>query len=172
VIQIEILNGSSGVSQVTSADAALTSRGFDVVGTGDAASFGYRETVIEYASSADLAAANTVAQQFSVVKVKQVAGLTPGTVTVILGSRFIALAPPQATSQESMNNLSTTYGGITADVRCRNGAFYGVYDPSPAPTPSPSGSPSPSPSGSSSGSPSPSPSASGGSGGGGQSCAC
>jgi hypothetical protein len=158
MVKVEILNGSNGVSRVTQADTALTNRGFDVIGTGYAASLGYRKTVIEYSSPSDLAAANTLWQQFSASKVKRVAGLTPGTVTVILGSSFTALAPPQATSQASMNDLSTTYGGITANVRCRNSAFYGTYDPSPAPSPSPSGSPS--------GSPSPSPS------GGGPSCAC
>jgi LCP family protein required for cell wall assembly len=160
VIQVEILNGSSGVSQVTKAQAALTTRGFDVIGTGDAASFGYRKTVIEYSAPGDLAAANTLAQQFSSSKIKRVAGITPGTVTVILGSSFTALAPPQPTSQASMNNLVGAYGGITADIKCRNSAFYGVYDPTPAPTPTPSGSPSPSPS------------ASGGSGGGSSACAC
>lgn len=158
VIQVEILNGSSGVSQVTKADAALTTRGFDVVGTGDAMSLRYRKTVIEYSAPADLAAADTLAQQFSSSKIKRVAGITPGTVTVILGSSFTALAPPQPTSQASMNNLASSYGGITADIRCRNSAFYGVYDPSPDPTPTPSGSPSPS--------------ASGGSGGGSSACAC
>jgi len=137
-VKVQVLNGSSGVDRASQAAAALTSRGFDVLGTGYAATAGYRASVIEYASKADRPAANTLRQEFSSVKLRRVAGLTPGTIQVILGSRFTALAPPQPTPQSSLNNLSTTYGGITADVRCRNSAFYGTYDPSPSPSPSPS----------------------------------
>jgi LCP family protein required for cell wall assembly len=141
-VQVQVLNGSSGVSLVAQAAAALTSRGFQVLGTGYATSLGYHTPVIEYSSAADLPAANTLRQQFSSVKVKQVAGLAPGTIQVILGSGFTALAPPQPTSQAAINDLSTTYGGITADARCRDSAFYGTYDPSPTPSSSPSPSPS------------------------------
>jgi len=76
-VKVEVLNGS-GVSQVANqAAAGLTSRGFDVTGTGDAASFAYTKSVIEYASSADLAAVNTLKKELSNVTDLRVASLTP-----------------------------------------------------------------------------------------------
>lgn len=127
-VKVLILNGSSGVDQTAQAAVALTSRGFTVVGTGYAATTGYTTSVIEYGVPADLPAATTLAGQIPSASVRYVPGLTAGTVQVILGSTFRALSPPTPTSQSSLNSLSSDYGGITADVSCRNSAFYGTYD--------------------------------------------
>ena len=92
-VKVEVLNGS-GVTHLASAAAAgLTSRGFDVTGTGDAPSFAYTKSVIEYSSAADMAAVNTLKKQLTNVTSLQVASLTPGTVDLILGSDFTGLDP-------------------------------------------------------------------------------
>jgi LCP family protein required for cell wall assembly len=131
-VKVEVLEGAGGTDRASQAATALTSRGFDVLGTGYAATTTHVKTVVEYSRAADLPAANLLMQQFSAVKAKRVPGLQAGTVQVVLGSTFTALAPPVPTSQSSLNSLSTSYGGINAGVSCRNGAFYGPYDPAPS----------------------------------------
>jgi len=130
-VHVLVLDGSSRTNRTATAAAALTSRGFNVTGTGYAPAMTYRKSVIEYARAADLPAARTLAQQLSPVKLKLVHGLTPGTVQLILGSSFTGLAPPRPTSG-SIGSLTHNYGGITANVKCRNGAFYGTYDARPS----------------------------------------
>ena len=91
-VKVEVLNGS-GVAHIASeAAAGLTSRGFDVTGTGDAPSFAYTNSVIEYSSAADMAAVNTLKKELTNVTSLRVASLTPGTVDLILGSDFTGLA--------------------------------------------------------------------------------
>ena len=123
-VKVMVLNGSSQADRSALAVAGLASRGFDVVGTGYAATTAYRKSVIEYGSIADLAAARTLRGQLTSVAMKLVPGLTAGTVDLILGSRFTKLAPPAPTSRASITSLSSTYGGINASVSCRNSAFY------------------------------------------------
>jgi LCP family protein required for cell wall assembly len=129
-VNVMLLDGSSGPDLTSAVQTQLTSRGFTVVGSGYANSSDYTSTVIQYASAADLAAANTVKQQFGPAKLQLDASLQAGTIQVILGSSFTKLAPPASTSQ-AISGLSTNYGGITANIRCRNSAFYGYYDQAP-----------------------------------------
>jgi len=131
-IKVMVLNGSSGTDLTSQAAAALTSRGFTVVGQGYAATTTYTTSVIQYASAADLPSARTMKQQFSSVTLQLDPSLAAGTVQVILGSSFTKLAPPRQTAQ-AVSGLSTDYGGITANVSCRNSAFYGYYDQEPVP---------------------------------------
>jgi len=126
-VKVTVLNGSSGANLASQAATALTGRGFNVVGTGSAAVTGYTNTVIEYSGKADLPAARTLEQQFSPVALQLDPSLTPGTIQVILGLSFTKLAAPKQTSQ-AVSRLSTNYGGITANVNCRNSAFYGYFD--------------------------------------------
>jgi len=79
-VKVQILNGSGAAGLATQAATGLTSRGFDVTGTGNAASFAYTNSVIEYATTADLAAVNTLKQQLTHVTDLQDSTLTPGTV--------------------------------------------------------------------------------------------
>jgi LytR cell envelope-related transcriptional attenuator len=132
-VKVMVLNGSSGADLAGQAAAALTSRGFTVVGTGYAATTSYTASVIQYAAAADLPSARILKQQFSSVTLQLDPSLTPGTVQVILGSSFAKLAAPRQTAQ-AVSGLSTDYGGITASVSCRNSAFYGYYDQAPVPT--------------------------------------
>ncbi len=92
-VKVEVLNGSGVLHIASEAAAGLTSRGFDVTGTGDAPSFAYTDSVIEYSSAADMAAVNTLKKELTNVTSLQVARLTPGTVDLILGSDFTGLVP-------------------------------------------------------------------------------
>jgi LCP family protein required for cell wall assembly len=92
-VRVEVLNGS-GVPRIASqAAAGLTSRGFSVTGTGEAPTFAYTTSVIEYSTAADMAAVNTLKKEITNVTALRVASVTPGTVDLIIGSSFTGLAP-------------------------------------------------------------------------------
>ena len=156
-VKVEVLNGSGVTHIATEAATGLTSRGFDVTGTGDAPSFAYTNSVIEYSSTADMAAVNTLKKELTNVTSLQVTSLTPGTVDLILGSDFTGLAPetpaaratPQASatpatkqasagaspsasaSSSSVASLAQSNGGITAAAACTadSSAFAGPLSP-------------------------------------------
>jgi LCP family protein required for cell wall assembly len=107
-VKVEVLNGSGVTRLASQAAAGLTSRGFDVTGTGDAPSFAYTSSVIEYASAADIADVNTLKQELSNVTGLVDASLTPGTVDLILGSDFTGLKPASSTSPTSAASSSAT----------------------------------------------------------------
>jgi len=97
-VKVMILNGSGQHGIASQAASALTSRGFDVTGTGNAASFAYTKSVIEYGSTADMAAVNTLKQELTNVTTLRDSTLTPGTVELILGSDFAGLVQAAAGS--------------------------------------------------------------------------
>lgn len=135
-VKVEVLNGS-GIPRVAGqAAAALTSRGFSVTGTGEAPTFSYTTSVIEYSSAADMAAVNTLKRELTDVTTLQAASVTRGTVSLILGSSFTGLAP--GTSQRPL-------AGATAP------ASPAVQSSSPSSSATSSGPASASPSASSSG---------------------
>jgi LCP family protein required for cell wall assembly len=142
-VKVEVLNGTGIARLASQAAAGLTSRGFSVTGTGDAPSFSYTTSVIEYGSAADLAAVNTLKSELTNVTALRVASLPPGTVDLILGSSFTGLAPktPQAgatpavassspanpsssaspsasASASGVSGLAQANGGITAAAAC------------------------------------------------------
>ena len=157
-VKVEVLNGSGASSVASEAAAGLTSRGFDVTGTGDAPTFAYTKSVIEYSSATDMAAVNTLKRELTNVTSLQVASLSPGTVDLILGSDFTGLAPetqqspqtpaasvtPQASatptvqpssgtspSASGVAGLAQSNGGITAAAACTadSSAFAGPLSP-------------------------------------------
>ena len=139
-VKVEVLNGSGLTRVARQAAAGLTSRGFNVTGTGDAPNFAYRKSVIEYSSAADMPAVNTLMKQLTNVTSLQVSSLTPGTIDLILGSDFTGLAPqaPHATATQATGSprasagaspsasasasgvagLAQSNGGITAAAAC------------------------------------------------------
>jgi LCP family protein required for cell wall assembly len=135
-VKVEVLNGSGlqGVASEGSAD--LTSRGFTVVGSHNAPNFNYTKSVVEYATAADLPAATVLKAQFSDVEILQDPTLTPGTVDVILGSDFTALATPSSGSAAgsgsgsgSTSGLTQTFGGITGNTSiCSDGSAFSGPD--------------------------------------------
>jgi LCP family protein required for cell wall assembly len=111
-VKVDVQNGS-GVSGIAAqAGADLTSRGFDVLGTGDASNFNYTSSVIEYVAASDLPAVNTLKAQLSNVQVVQSSALTPGTLDLIIGSSFSALNPPSSSSPSSSSSSKTSAANI------------------------------------------------------------
>ena len=113
-VKVKILNGSGQQGIAAQAATALTSRGFDVTGTGNAASFAYTNSVIEYASTTDMAAVNTLKQQLTDVTDLQDSSLAPGTVELILGSDFTGLAAASASPSTPATPSISASPGATA----------------------------------------------------------
>ncbi len=153
--KLQILNGSGAQGIAAQAAAGLTSRGFDVTGTGNAPNFAYTNSVIEYPSTAEMAAVNTLKKELTNVTDLLDPTLAPGTLDLILGSDFTSLAPPggaaspsptvspSATASgsssaspspspsESVSGLAASNGGITAAASCASdsSAFSGPLSP-------------------------------------------
>jgi LCP family protein required for cell wall assembly len=131
-VNVNVLNGTGIIGLAGQAGSDLTSRGFDVVSTGDASTTGYTNPVIEYASASDLPAVHTLKAQLSGATVQKDAGLTPGTIDLIVGSSFNGLAAKSSGSSSlPVSGLSKTYGGITASTNiCKDtNAFTGPDSP-------------------------------------------
>jgi LCP family protein required for cell wall assembly len=136
-VNVKVLNGSgvNGIAGTT--EASLASRGFNVVGTGDAANFGYTNSVIEYASAADKPAVKTLRHQLSNITVQQDSSLTPGTLVLIIGSSYQGLRTPSSPSaspkpsKTAVGNLARSFNGITGNASCRSdsAAFAGPNSP-------------------------------------------
>ena len=117
-VSVTVLNGS-GVNQIAGTTAtALATRGFHILGTASAPTYSYAQSVVEYSSKADLAAADTVATQVPGAVVKQDSSVTAGSVTLIVGSDFKKLGPPPA---HSVGNLTGQYGGYQGSTNACKG---------------------------------------------------
>src|SRR5207302_2011947 len=90
--------------------AATTSTG--------AVDYNYLTSVVEYSSTADLAAARTVAAQVTGAQLKLVSTVTAGTVNLILGKDFKALAD---VNSQPTGNLVGRYGGYTGGTNLCKG---------------------------------------------------
>lgn len=139
-VKVKVLNGS-GVDMIAGQAAGqLTSRGFDVIGTGDATAFNYTKSVIAYPSAAALPAVNAVKKQVPGATTRKDATLAPGTVELILGSSFTGVGSgsgsssgpsSSATPTVQSSNFAKSFGGITAATSCHGdrGAFNGPNSP-------------------------------------------
>jgi LCP family protein required for cell wall assembly len=133
-VSVTVLNGSTTGGLATSTSAQLAAIGYHVVGPPqDAASDTYTKSVIEYASSADLPAARTLAESINDATLQEDSSLTPGTVDLILGSSFTSVtAPtPAATTPASSGSqdLASQYGGIAGNVGiCSDSAAFAGPD--------------------------------------------
>ena len=143
-VKVKILNGSGDPGIASQAATGLTSRGFDVTGTGNAASFAYTNSVIEYASTTDLAAVNTLKQELTNVTDLQDSTLTPGTVELILGSDFTGLAPQDSpvTASATPTTPATQSSGTQTSATQSSATQSGSATASGSPTASGSASPS------------------------------
>jgi len=125
-VQVENGSGTNGLAGQVGGD--LTSHGFQVMGTGDASNFNYTSSVIEYAASSDLGAVNTLKAWLSNVQVQQDSSLTPGTITLIVGSSFTGLKAPSTSataSTPSVSKISSSDGAITANTGiCKDQAAF------------------------------------------------
>jgi LCP family protein required for cell wall assembly len=116
-VSVEVLNGSGvyGIAGTTS--TALGKRGFHVLGATSAPSFSYTQSIVQYNSTADLAAARTVAAQIpSSVTLQESSTVPAGTISLIIGSDFTALGTPgahNANGSSSPGNLAKKYNGYS-----------------------------------------------------------
>jgi LCP family protein required for cell wall assembly len=130
-VSVEVLNGSGvqGVAGTTS--AALTARGFHVLGaesaltSAGAPDFSYVGSVVQYGSSADLAAARTVAAQVKGTTLQLSSSVTAGTVNLIVGSAFTGLAPQGSQPPGNLAAQFSGYSGGTNVCRGYGSAFTG-----------------------------------------------
>jgi hypothetical protein len=117
-VQVAVYNGTTASNLATTTSAALTARGFDVIGQPlDAASDTYTDSVIEYASAAELPEAQYLEQQVGPagdVQLQLDPQVSAGTMNLIVGSTFSALQPVPSSS--SLENIASTYGGISGNV--------------------------------------------------------
>jgi LCP family protein required for cell wall assembly len=134
-VRLEVLNGSGAFDAAGSAAAALTARGFDVTGTGNAPNFSYTASVIEYASAADKPAVNTLKKQLTSATVRQVPTLTPGTIQLIIGSEYNGLASGASPSSSPSPTTSPTTSATSASASPGVSAS-GSASPSPSVSPS------------------------------------
>ena len=133
-----MLNGSGVQGVAGTTGTALTARGFHVLGASGALTstgapdFSYVQSVVQYGSTADLAAARTVAAQLTNVTLQLDPSVSAGTVNLVLGSDFTALAPP--TSQPP-GNLAKQYSGYSGSTNvCRGyGTAFSAAEPRPCP---------------------------------------
>jgi LCP family protein required for cell wall assembly len=134
-VHVQVLNGSGIAGQAGQAAASLAGCGFHVTGTADAPAFTYQATVIEYSSASQLPQVNTLTQQIAGAQQRQVAGLPPGTLTLIIGSAFTGLrpqpSPSHSAASSSVAGLGKSYGGITGNASCNSdtSAFTGPLSP-------------------------------------------
>ena len=151
-VNVKVLNGSGVSRAAREAAAGLTSRGFNVTGTGDAPNFAYTKSVIEYSATADMPAVNTLKKELTNVTSLQVPSIAPGTVDLILGSDFNGLrqnpqvtatpttgasqassgaSPSASASSSGVADLAHANGGITAAAACSadSAAFAGPLSP-------------------------------------------
>jgi LCP family protein required for cell wall assembly len=131
-VKIEVENGSGVAGIASQAASALTAKGFSVVGTGDAPSFGFTSSQIEYATSADLPAANTLKAQLNNAQVSKNTTLSPGTVLLIVGSSFHGLGAAPTAPKQSISRIGAADGAINGNINiCKNhAAFAGPDSPS------------------------------------------
>jgi len=128
-VKVQVMNGTATAGLAGTTATSLTQRGYDVTGTGNAATTA--ATTIEYGSATEAPEVNTLKGALVSAQVKQVAGLAPGTIALVVGSNFTSLktvaAPTSTASSGSLKNVTKTFGGITANTNiCKDsGAFTG-----------------------------------------------
>ena len=127
-----MLNATATAGLAAQAAASLSQSHYDVLGTGNAVAPS-ASTIIQYSSTADAAAAKALGQVIPGAQIQQVAGVTGGTVDLILGSSFTGVKQLAVTSGQprpsstAISNVTETYGGITGNTNiCSDsGAFTG-----------------------------------------------
>jgi LCP family protein required for cell wall assembly len=139
-VEVRVLNATVTAGLAAQTASALTQRHFNVIGTGNAAATS-ATTIVQYSSAAGAAAASALKQVLPNAEVRQLSGITAGTLDLILGSDFTGLksasaspsGPASSTSSPpGLSNVTKTYGGITGNTNiCKDsGAFTGPDVPS------------------------------------------
>lgn len=128
-VKVAVYNGSTTAGLGASTANNLSARGFDVIGqASNATTDTYTNSVIDYASAADLPAAQTLAKQIGgKVTLQPDPQMTSPTLKLILGSSFTALKT--ASGNSGIQNLAGTYGGLSGNVNiCQDQAAFAGPD--------------------------------------------
>jgi LCP family protein required for cell wall assembly len=142
-VKVQVLNGSGAAGIAAVAAGELSARGFSVTGTADAPTYRYSTSVIEYGSAADLPEAKELDSQLSGATLRLTPGLTPGTVTLILGSSFAELAPQSASNTSAGTQPSpAASASATQSSAAQSVGAVQLGQPSQSASASPSGTPS------------------------------
>ena len=124
-VRVAVYNGSTAQGLGATTANSLSARGFKVIGqASNATTDTYTDSIIEYASAADLPAAQLLARQLTgKVRVQVDSQLTSATVHLILGSTFTGLKA--ASGNSGIANLAGTYGGISGNINiCKDRAAF------------------------------------------------
>jgi LCP family protein required for cell wall assembly len=118
-VNVAVLNGSGVAGIAGKAAGGLTNLGFKAavspVNGGNAPNYHYTKSVIEYSTRSELPAVNTLKAQLGNVTIRKVAGLTAGTLDLIIGHSYTGLTGASSGKKgPSIGSLAGTYGGITA----------------------------------------------------------
>jgi LCP family protein required for cell wall assembly len=133
-VNVDVENGSGVQGAADQAGSDLTSRGFNVVGTGDANNFNYTNSVIEYAGPSDMAAVDTLKPLVPNVELVPNSSLTPGTIELIVGSSFSGLntqptPSPSSGPAPSISSVTASDGALSGSARiCQDGAAFAGPD--------------------------------------------
>jgi LCP family protein required for cell wall assembly len=136
-VKVQVENGSGTQGEAAQAGSDLTSRGFQVVGTGDAGNFNYSSAVIEYAASSDLPAVDTLKAELpsDTQVLPPDPSLTPGTIVLIVGSEFSGLSSPSASPSPSsspspsIQSVTQTVGSLAGNSPiCKDQAAFAGPD--------------------------------------------
>jgi len=122
-VRVAVLNGDGVAGTAGRTSTYLAGRGFTVVRTGDARTFGHPRTLIEYASPADRPAAATLDRAVAGARLEQSPRLAPGTVRLIIGAGFHGAVAAAAASARtpSVQGLARSYGGVAGSAGiCRD----------------------------------------------------
>jgi LCP family protein required for cell wall assembly len=154
-VGIKVLNATNTSGLARKAATALAQQHYTVTGTGNAVAPS-SSTIIQYSAASDAAGAKALAQMVPNAVVQQVAGVTTGTVDLILGANFSGVSGGTASSGSSsgsgsgsasgsgsgsgsgnssspnIGSVTKNFGGITGNTNiCRDsGAFAGPDVPS------------------------------------------
>ncbi len=108
-IAVQVLNGNGGDASATAAAASLTQAGFKVAGTGNALSFDYTRTVVQYAPGQQAKAAVLSTTLTAGAKVEEDRTLVGADVTIVLGTDYTGL---KATTPAVTTAPSSTQPGV------------------------------------------------------------
>jgi LCP family protein required for cell wall assembly len=127
-VSVRVLSGPGAAATARQAAAELTRRGVRVTGIGAAVST-YKSSVIEYPSTAELAAATQLRALLGGGQLEIDPALVHGSVQVIVGAQFTAPRPsaPSAPAAQTSHprNFTKAYGGISGNANvCRDTAAF------------------------------------------------
>jgi LCP family protein required for cell wall assembly len=133
-VHVQVLNATNTAGLAATTASQLTTRGFKVAGTGNAALT--KGTVIEYGPAAQLPAASTLQKEVAGAKLKQVTSLRSGTLDLVLGSGFNGLTSTRGHKRAGKSatalSKSSVYNGVSGSTNiCHDSsAFTGPDNPS------------------------------------------